>query len=441
MLEIYPPSEAPQGVDGAVASLDELGWSGTVASVKTSTSQKRQAGVHGGERSIRFDSGIAIASPLFKLHNPTGRTFKQGRVACGMMSTLTGRECILGVLGEGLAVDQLNSLTCRISTATGLVSLYRGNTIIQTYAAGITTSQWYHIEMDYIWHDTTGEVTVYLDEVALTPSFSGDTNPSAVSKVDRVFMRSSSNSCYFDDIVYYSKTMKVDGISGTPISAGGVLEIAGGGGGEFTVTDIEYDGTEAIIIVEGWNGIGFADNDTLDIQGGASSVATVYAPTAAFVDGFEPNSAAIGNLYIQALFPNGDSTPTDLTRSTGSTNYERIDEGVPVDSEYNSTTTANQTDIYTIDDSNIPVAAEIAEIAFVQVAAVVQSDLTGIDHAQGILKISGTEYPSDDIDLPSSPGAIFFGSAVNPATEAAWSRSDITTLASSPDGVGLEFTP
>lgn len=231
--------------------------------------------------------------------------------------------------------------------------------VLATYAYPFTDFEWYPVKgRIFIENPPNGYADVYLGDVA-TPqiSVSGiDTRFRAEDYADRWNISSGGQTSWIDDVIFFGPSILLDVGSGS-VAKGDTLTI--GGTATVVVDDVDTDPDETYnyaasgsfvrVWVSRWNGTTFADGDT--VTGGTLGSTTVVAPSAAYIDGFEPWS------YPEHYNVNGRyvfmrrwtaQTTVNLTPVGSATNYLNVDNAPWDSTTYNEATSgANTADTYT----------------------------------------------------------------------------------------------
>lgn len=195
-----------------------------------------------------------------------------------------------------------------------------------------------------------------------------------------------------------------------------------------------------------------ADSGTLTLKLGGAVVATYSGDTkpstqttintltwkaisssAAYVDDLAVNDTTgavdnswCGDGHIIALVPNAAGTTTQWTPSTGD-NYTCVDE-VPSndDTDYVSTTSADQIDLYNLTTSDLLTGATINRVWIETNAKKATADATDI---HTVLRPASTNYASDGLLLTTSYLPVRSAEYLtNPDDSEAWEKSDIDSL-------------
>lgn len=134
-----------------------------------------------------------------------------------------------------------------------------------------------------------------------------------------------------------------------------------------------------------------------------------------------------GDGHVIALLPNGNGDTNQWSASSG-LNYQCVDEGFfgNGDTDYVSTSTSGQVDLYNIQDPSLPSGAVIKRVWATCVAKKTVSENATITVG---LKTGATEYWGSaqqlETDYKAFSGQVY---SQNPNTLSAWTISDLTNL-------------
>lgn len=135
------------------------------------------------------------------------------------------------------------------------------------------------------------------------------------------------------------------------------------------------------------------------------------------------NNNFLGEIRCWPLVPNGNGNYSQLVGSDGNSvnNYQQVDEGISVASDYNGSPNVGDKDTYTYTDLT-PSTGTVLSVKLV--TAALKSD-AGTKQFRPLLRISGTDYPSTDRNLGTSEQRFEQLYTTSPATAAAWTISEI----------------
>lgn len=160
--------------------------------------------------------------------------------------------------------------------------------------------------------------------------------------------------------------------------------------------------------------------DTIDIYGASVFyIDDLYILNGA---GSSPWNAFLGDRRVVALTPNGAGGLTQLTSSSGSTNYQNVDETPANTTDYNSGATTGLTDTYTYTD----LAASVTSVSAVQFVPYARKTDVDTLYLKAVARLSGTNHTGSSRAL--STGYTYLKSTIwqtNPATSAAWTPSEV----------------
>lgn len=396
------------GADASVVAA--AGWTGTP---RQSSSAPRKDVTGGGGNWHTFQYGTqTISSPLIPI--ATDHYFIKAGLR--LFSTTAGVG-FRARTGGGTAIFTLD----RGSTSIGTWKVADSSGTLATSSVKPNEDVWYLVEAEVYHHPSAGFVKVWIDGVQII-DYSGAVADSDARYFEFGNIPNTFDEGYVDDIGVNTITLRYDGGTGTTPTAGATLT-DGSTGSTAIIQGYEGDAASGVLTVAVPSGA-FGDNNT--ITDGSGFSASVDAPTAAFVDGLEPNSGRLGNEYIVAIQPTGAGASTDLTPTGSGNNWENVDEIGPNTSDFNTAGTAGDQDTYTNNaSSKIPAGADVSMVSSVAYAA---SSLTGIDGAQHLIRSSGgTDYSSERYDLGSSYAPNVYVWDARPDNSAGWTRTGIVT--------------
>jgi hypothetical protein len=246
------------------------------------------------------------------------------------------------------------------------------------------------------------------------------------------------------DPVAYLLTFRISGsiVATMQINSGGNLEVRRGstagtllGTGTTVLSDdtwylVEYH-YKADDSAGRWevkvNG-GAAEIDyTGDTTSGGTTINEVLlcSSSAVYYDNFIMDGTTwIGDTRIQGLPVTGAGNSTQWTPSTGN-NWDCVDEIPASDTDYVSTNTNDQIDLYTLED----LTGSIASVKAVQVAARAQKEGSPTPQQIALLVRTGsTDYASGDKALTTAIAGHANIWNTNPNTSAAWASSEVNGL-------------
>jgi hypothetical protein len=143
-----------------------------------------------------------------------------------------------------------------------------------------------------------------------------------------------------------------------------------------------------------------------------------------------PLNAFLGDVRIDPLYPDGAGDSTQLTPSTGA-NWQCVDETPRNDdTDYVSSATTGQKDLYTLTSPTSPTGSVKAVIATMRA----RKDDAGTRTVHSVIKHGGVEATGADTGLSTSYAYIYDVFGQNPSTTAAWTLSDLASLQA---GVGI----
>lgn len=297
----------------------------------------------------------------------------------------------------------------------GLIKLYTGaSTLVATSGEALLRNVVYHIDVEVLIADASGYIKVWVNDSDVdvksdTPfvEFTGDTKPGSETAIASVGVFIGKQARW-DDFRLNSITMRYDGgVGGAP--AAGETVTDGTTGATAVITAVEGNATSGVLVLANWDGTAFGNNNA--ITTGGTFNALVDAPTGDFVNGFEPNSGALGPGFVKHVGWSGNGTTSQLTGSDADSvdNYLHTDEEAPSDGNYVEGTTTGEYDTYATDD----LPAGVDTIRCIQPWALAHSDLLGIDDMQFATRMGGSDRfhgidgtSGTNIPLPASEGFV-----------------------------------
>ncbi len=132
------------------------------------------------------------------------------------------------------------------------------------------------------------------------------------------------------------------------------------------------------------------------------------------------NNDFLGDVRVDAVYPNAAGNSSQFTRSAGSDQWAGIDETAPnADTDYNETATATNRD--TLNFPNAPVAG--ATIFGIQASASVKKTDAGGAGLKLVTRISGTDYDGTEVGLGTAYTYVRQIWDVKPSDSTAWTDS------------------
>lgn len=137
--------------------------------------------------------------------------------------------------------------------------------------------------------------------------------------------------------------------------------------------------------------------------------------------GSAPHNTFLGDCRVDTLLPNADATPLQWTPSTGTTHYTLVDEASPNTTDYVSSSTVGQRDLYGVQD----LTTVTGTIYGTQLnLAVLKSD-AGLRSVKTLIKSSASEVLGSAVALSTSQVYTRAVQASDPATSAAWTEAGV----------------
>lgn len=138
-------------------------------------------------------------------------------------------------------------------------------------------------------------------------------------------------------------------------------------------------------------------------------------------DIYVDTSDFLGECRVPGIRPNADGTYLELTPSTGTTHYQRVDEINGADSETVYGATAGLRDTFGLE--NITAGATVAAV---QVNMLARSD--GTRGGALLVRTNGADFEEPAITLSTTPAFRRKLLAANPATAAPWTAAEVNAI-------------
>lgn len=126
---------------------------------------------------------------------------------------------------------------------------------------------------------------------------------------------------------------------------------------------------------------------------------------------------------VMAIKPGAAGSSTQLTPSTGSNNWDLVNDVPPVDTTYNASSTTGQRDTYALD--NVSTGATVNGV---QLVSRMQLGGSGSISAKPAVKSSSTVAYGSTRSLSAAATTYFDTWETDPATSAAWTASGVNAL-------------
>lgn len=328
------------------------------------------------------------------------------------------------------------------NTTYDIAILNSGNTVLATSIATFPPALWYlleaHIRSASSADSHTGYIAAYVDDdgTYTTPvvDYTGDNVTSgAVSDWNQIEFGGTSNARCDDGPDVNSITLLYNGGAGSFAPSAGDTITDGSTGATAVVTEVDGDATSGRLVLQEWNGTAFGNGNTITESGG-STTAAVYAPSADFLYGFEPNSWFIGNEHTIVVQPSiaAAGTYSQLSQSTPSTyNSELVDGIPPTTTDYVYTGTSGLKDSYAYGStmtSTLPASSLVSSWGPIAVITIGATDLVGIAHVENTVRQGTVDYPLG-VDIPMGSDADIAMSIVQtqPDGSGAWTYAALTS--------------
>jgi hypothetical protein len=160
---------------------------------------------------------------------------------------------------------------------------------------------------------------------------------------------------------------------------------------------------------------GLVDSINLsELSGGAQHIDDLYIAS---------GSDFQGDCRVITRLPNGEGALTDWTPSTGTDNSALVDDAAPNDdTDYVSSSTANQRDTYLYADLGVTGA-----VRAVQVGMMARKDDAGTREIAPVVRQGGVNYDGAAQNLSTAYAGLYQLYAQDPSTAAAWSVAGVNS--------------
>lgn len=376
--------------------IDESGWLPSVANAFVYGTPILDLNGNGGEVSFSrtFGSDAYIRTPVFPIR--TAMAISKAHFYSSSLSVAERMQFVEDNGTRGIGYRKINT--------TGAVGIYRNSTLLATSVGSLNALQNYLMELVCVALNSGGSAELFVDGVSFV-SYTGDTlaSGSYISQGEWNVL----NNSRLDNMTIDIPSLSYDGGTGGAAALGETVTGATSGATAL-IGGIDGDATSGRLALYNISGV-FVDDE--QITTGGTFDALLNAPTIDYVDGLEPFSSRPGNEHIVVGMPNANGATSGLTGSDGNStdNYLLVNDAPPDSADYVESTNTGSAllDTYGIDFSNLPASGDISAITCVGVVAQMVSDLTGVDHANLMVRQGSTDYASpdaqgndDDIDLP-----------------------------------------
>lgn len=375
------------------------------------TSPVRTFGGYGGAYSMQLGRGDK--SDVITLTSPDLGDVSHGHMACGCRRD----GYPLTFIGRTSAGSTFELSLAGSAGATWILKSGSASTLA-TGTATPAVGAWQNLEVEWAVDPATGACTIktWVDGLA-DIAYVGTTTAQTVTHLRWTGQRSN---CYWDDLAVNTITLRYDGGTGSTPTIGNTVT-DGGTSTTAKIIAVSGDATAGVLTLRSPSGA-FGNNNI--ITDGSGFSASVDAPHADYVDGFEPNSGRMGVQVQAPIVATGAGALTQLTPSTGA-NWQCVDETWASTGDYVTATVADQTDLYTHNASTVLPANAIVQAVQAQQKAM--SSLTGINGSKYVLSDGTTLYTSERLTLTGTYTSTQHIWNERPDIQEAWTRAAIVT--------------
>ncbi len=150
-------------------------------------------------------------------------------------------------------------------------------------------------------------------------------------------------------------------------------------------------------------------------------VGSIYPNTSIFDDFYVDDSQFHGNCHIKTFMPDSDGTHSDFVRSTGSADYEPIDEIPPVDSDYIFSNTVGHKSTFGI------TTGVLTTVKAIQLNNRLALGNVGARTVKPLLRSNGTDYAGAIFTDMIDAGAKFYARLyeLDPDDSGAWTQAKL----------------
>lgn len=155
---------------------------------------------------------------------------------------------------------------------------------------------------------------------------------------------------------------------------------------------------------------------------GTSTAMTIYVDDFYVCDtSGTVNNDFLGDCRVDAYLPTSDGALSAWTPEPAGVHYTTVDEATPNTTDYVSSATVGNKELFGVPDMiNTPLS-----IFGVQLAAAAWKTDAGFREIKGLVRISGTDYPSSALAVTETPAYKRKVWDQNPATSAAWTDAAV----------------
>lgn len=136
------------------------------------------------------------------------------------------------------------------------------------------------------------------------------------------------------------------------------------------------------------------------------------------------NNGFLGDVRVQTLSPSGAGSSTQFAPTGSANNWDNVDEAPYSTTDYNSSATTGQRDLYTLTD----LAATTASVKAIQNNLIARKTDSGTRVLKTAVKSGGTVYTSTGVNLSATDLTVSTIRETDPATSAAWTVSGVNAL-------------
>lgn len=315
---------------GEYAFAQTSSWTNTGALVLDPALPRKNASGDGGNYALISSVTGGINFKPFRANVDTGAPLRLREVYMGVAMRCSGGDGVEFTAGFGEGAAQRVNITPY--PVAQQVRVLRGGVLLASPGAVVPPNAYGLWRLRVFVAQVGGQVELrYNNSNTPLANLVVQTGFAPNEYYDRICIRSSFNAQRFDDIVVQAPSLLLTNIVGGPPAFNATLT-GGTSGATVQVSDPELGNSR--IWCHTWNGTPFLNGET--ITDGAGFTATIVAPGANFVGGFEPNSFwTEGVPFVIAAQPTTD-VAVALTPTPGVPNVNNINDIPENNTEFNS---------------------------------------------------------------------------------------------------------